>query len=60
VTINFIGHTQWGYQRRAGPGGAINEAEYRLKGRERYLRAECVDARGHAAWTNPIFLDGAL
>jgi hypothetical protein len=57
AAINFIGHTQWGYQRRAEPGGSITEAEYPLKGRERYLRVECVDATGHAAWTNPLFLD---
>jgi hypothetical protein len=56
TAINIIGHTQWGYQRRAEPGKTISEAEYRLKGREVYVRAECVDAQGHAAWTNPLFL----
>lgn len=55
--INFIGHTQWGFQRRAEPGASITEAEYRLKGKERYLRAECVDAEGKVAWTNPLFLE---
>jgi hypothetical protein len=55
-TINFIGHTQWGFQRRAAPGGTINEAEFKLSGHERYLRAECSDAEGHRAWTNPFFL----
>ncbi len=56
AAINFIGHTQWGFQRRAEPGKAITEAQYRLKNKENYIRAECVDGTGHAAWTNPIFL----
>jgi hypothetical protein len=56
TAINFIGHSQWGFQRRAAPGQTITEAEYRLNGHELYLRAECVDAWGHAAWTNPLFL----
>ena len=30
--------------------------EYKLKGRETYVRAECVDKYGRKAWTNPIFL----
>ena len=55
-TINFLGHTQWGFQRRAEPGKTISEAQYRLTGNERYLRAECIDAQGQAAWTNPVFL----
>ena len=55
-SINFVGHTQWGLQHRAEPGQAITEAKYLLTGRERYLRAECTDAQGRTAWTNPIFL----
>ena len=30
--------------------------EYKLKGRETYVRAECIDMHGRKAWTNPIFL----
>jgi hypothetical protein len=30
------------------------EAEMELKGRERYVRLEVVDARGRAAWSNPL------
>lgn len=56
ATVNFIGHTQWGSQNRAGPGQAITEAEYCLKGSEAYVRVECTDAGGHAAWSNPIFV----
>jgi hypothetical protein len=56
VAINFIGHTQWGYQRRAEPGQTLTQAEYRLHPNAAYVRVECVDASGHAAWTNPISL----
>jgi len=56
ATVNFIGHTQWGSQKQAVPGQAITEAEYRLKGSEAYVRVECMDAGGHAAWSNPIFV----
>ena len=31
-------------------------SEYKLKGRETYVRAECIDMYGRKAWTNPIFL----
>jgi hypothetical protein len=54
--INFIGQTQWGVQRRAAPGQTITDAEVRLDKRQRYLRVECIDACGRAAWTNPVFL----
>jgi hypothetical protein len=56
TTINIIGHTKWGVQRRAQPGTSINELEYKLSGHERYIRVECVDAQGHVAWSNPYFL----
>lgn len=54
AAINIMGHTQWGFQRRAEPGKTITEAEYKLKGKELYMRAEAVDGTGHAAWTNPL------
>jgi hypothetical protein len=54
--IRFIGHTQWGSHERDPHGAPVSEAEYVLTGNERYLRAECIDAQGHVAWTNPIFL----
>jgi hypothetical protein len=57
-TINFVGHTQWGTQRRTQPGETITAAQYRLTGNERYLRAECIDDQGRTAWTHPIFVDG--
>ncbi len=53
--INIIGSTQWGLQRRAEPGQTITEFEYKLTGKEQYLRAECKDALGRTAWTNPLY-----
>jgi hypothetical protein len=56
ATINFIGCTQWGTQLRANEGGTLTEGSYRLTGKERYLRVECVDSLGRVAWSNPIYL----
>ena len=35
----------------------LTQLEYPLKGGERYLRVECIDSQGHAAWSNPIFFE---
>lgn len=35
----------------------LTYAEYHLKGNESYIRVECIDSFGKAAWSNPIFLD---
>jgi hypothetical protein len=56
VTINFIGMHQFGFQRRAAPGATIVDAEWPVDPRCRYLRVECVDGNGHAAWTNPLYI----
>ncbi len=34
----------------------LNYAEYTLHGTETYVRVECIDKYGKAAWTNPILL----
>jgi hypothetical protein len=54
--INFKAQARYGYQRRAEPDESIQDAVYMLTGQERYVRAECIDARGRTAWTNPVFL----
>lgn len=41
------------------PDESITQAEFKLKGNESYVRAECIDAAGKTAWTNPIFLKKA-
>lgn len=57
--VNFIvgGHVNAGRTVLAG-GGTLTRAEYRLRGDETYVRAECVDKNGKTAWSNPIFLKG--
>lgn len=35
----------------------LTGAKNKLKGHETYVRVECVDKYGRAAWTNPIWLD---
>jgi hypothetical protein len=57
AVINFIGIHQWGWHYRANPGQPLTEAEYKLKGKEQYLRVECHNAAGHTAWSNPLFLE---
>jgi len=37
-------------------GELLTELTYPLKGGERYVRVECVDANGRTAWSNAIFL----
>jgi len=34
----------------------LTHAELPLKGREDYVRIECVDQWGATAWTNPLYL----
>ena len=43
------------YQRKMGRH--VTEFVTKLKGREHMVRAECMDAAGRSAYTNPIFLD---
>ncbi len=54
--INVVGHTGHGKHFVAAPGAALTEASYRLRGPERYVRVECIDAQGRAAWSNPFYL----
>lgn len=42
------------YQRKLGRH--VTEFVTPLKGTEKLIRAECMDAAGHSAWSNPIFL----
>ncbi len=35
----------------------LTECIYKLKGGEKYLRMECIDAAGKTAWTNPVYFD---
>jgi hypothetical protein len=36
-------------------GDSLNGAKYKLRGKEKYVRIECVDKFGKIAWSNPLF-----
>lgn len=46
------GYSEWGEKNK----NTITKARWKLRGDEKYIRVECVDAYGNTAWTNPIFL----
>lgn len=54
--VYFLTGDRSGYSRRDKERNPITEASYKLNGREKYVRIECVDKFGKTAWTNPIFL----
>ncbi len=54
-SIAFIADRQCGRRFVAEAGGSLTTASYTLKGKERYVRVECVDADGRKAWSNPIY-----
>lgn len=56
-SIHFVTYPPRGQSFFAQPGDVLTQASHTLTGRESYVRAVCVDAAGHAAWTNPIFFD---
>jgi len=52
--INFIADVSRGESFTALGGGSLTGAEYRVRGSEKYIRVECFDKDGNAAWSNPI------
>lgn len=54
--INFICDNARGRSIWKEDGTELSEAEFELKGNEKYLRIECIDKNGETAWTNPLFL----
>ena len=54
IEVRFICQRSSG--RRVVLDGATR-AEYPLKGTEKYVRVEVVDASGKRAWTNPFWLE---
>lgn len=55
--INFITGGRIGSSRTILAGDQeLTHAEYALPAGMRYVRAECVDASGRTAWTNPLYL----
>ncbi len=55
-TINFICDNAKGRSIWKEGEKELSEAEFELKGEEKYLRIECIDKNGETAWTNPLFL----
>ena len=51
--IQFISQRNFGSRIRAD-NGPIEEAEFMLRGAEKYVRLECIDGDGRKAWSNPI------
>jgi len=45
--------SRWGTP--AEGGGEITSAAYVFKGREKYVRVQCVDGHGRKAWSNPFY-----
>ena len=58
-SIAFLADRQRGKFCPAAPGTTLESASLTLKGTERYVRVECIDAEGRKAWSNPIYLEPA-
>ena len=59
VTVICDGYVGAGRTSFSGDGKRpVQEIQYQLTGKERYVRGECRDFAGRMAWTNPIYLDG--
>lgn len=57
AAIYFVAYETRGESFFAEEGGLITSARHKLKGSEKYIRVECVDASGRTAWSNPIFIE---
>jgi len=55
--INFVANLSHGERFTAINSDALTNAMYKVQGKEKYVRIECVDAEGKMAWSNPIFLE---
>jgi hypothetical protein len=55
--INFIVNISSGESHTAMGGKLLTEAEYRIRGSERYVRVECFDKDGKTAWSNAIIFN---
>ncbi|MFQ6096880.1 MAG: CehA/McbA family metallohydrolase [Armatimonadota bacterium] len=55
AAINLVCDAHNGRCVEADLGSLLTEAEFDLPEGVQYARVECIDERGHAAWTNPLF-----
>ena len=60
AAVRFKGRTFSGRWQGASDGGLLEHAVYECRGNEKYIRVEIIDALGHKAWTNPIYLSDIL
>ena len=54
--IHFVTYETLGWSHYAGDNNLLTSSRFKLKGKELYVRVECIDEYGRVAWTNPIFL----
>lgn len=52
--INFIANVSSGRSITAKGDEVLTQAEYQLRGSEKYIRVECFDGNGRGAWSNPV------
>ena len=55
-TINFVADVSSGFSFTAMGDKLLTEAEYQVKGSEKYIRVECYDEYGKGAWSNTVAL----
>lgn len=55
--VHIVTYPPRGKSYFAEDGKLLTEGTACLSGKEVFIRAVCVDAEGHSAWTNPIYLD---
>jgi len=55
--INFIANLDLGERFTALKSDTLTNAAFKVRGKEKYVRIECVDAEGKTAWSNPIFFE---
>lgn len=57
VAIDFVGNGHLSRRIAAPRGETLTGASYQLRVGQRYVRMACLDAGGHWAWSNPMFVD---
>ena len=55
--IRFVSQRNFGSRIQA-ENGEIEEAEFILRGPEKYVRLVCIDSQGRTAWSNPVAATG--
>ena len=56
-SISFISLNGFGEMFSALKKEPLREAEYKIHGKEKYIRIQCADAQGRMAWSNAVLLN---